>query len=77
MLFDLLSLTPYIAIAASLLVLGIAAALFMHFGEEAPKPTGFYVSRDRRRVTYRGFVELDRRNKLQEGKRQAGADQPA
>ena len=61
---DLLSLTPYIAIAATLLLSGIGAAVYFQF-DEPPRPTGFNVSRARRTRTYRGFVKADR-NKLQE-----------
>jgi hypothetical protein len=59
MLLDLLSITPYIAIAASLFLMGIGTVVYMQFGE-APKPVGFNISRARRTRSYRGFVKARR-----------------
>ena len=60
MLLDFIQLTPYVAIAATLLLAGTIAAVCMQ-SAEAPKATGFGTSRDRRRVFYRGAVGNPRR----------------
>ena len=54
MLLDLFSLTPYFAIAATLLLAGIGTAVYMQF-DEPPKPAGFNISSARRNRSYRGF----------------------
>ena len=55
MLLDFIQLTPYLAIAATLLLAGTIAAVCLQSGE-VPKATGFGTSSDRRRVSYRGAV---------------------
>jgi len=65
MLLDALMLTPYIAVAASLFLVGAVAAVCWHFDRPAPV-SGFELPRDRRRVKYRGAIRATRVQKLQE-----------
>jgi hypothetical protein len=64
MLLDILTLTPYLALAASFIVTGTIAAVCF---TGQPDPIGFGHSRDRRRVPpYRGAVKAPRHKELQE-----------
>ena len=65
MLLDLLMLTPYIAIIASLFLIATVTAVCVQF-DTAPTSSGFSAPRNRRDVSYRGFIKTDRARKVQE-----------
>jgi hypothetical protein len=65
MLLDLLMLTPYLTIAASLLLIATVTAVCVQF-HNAPTLTGFNASRQRRAVSHRGFVKTGRACAVQE-----------
>ena len=60
MLLDFIQITPYLAIAATLIVAGTILTVCLQSGD-APKGIGFAASRDRRRVSYRGAVGASRK----------------
>ena len=66
MLLDILTLAPYLALAASCIVTGSIAVVCFQTGW-SPEPTGFGHSGERRRVPpYRGAVKASRESKVQE-----------
>ena len=65
MLLNVLTLTPYVAIAASLFLACTVVAVCWQVAKP-PRRSGFGISTDRRRVTYRGAVKATRPDQLQE-----------
>ena len=65
MLLDALMLMPYVAIAASLFLVGTVATVCAQF-LMTPHPVGFGLPTERRRVSYRGAVKTVRKSQLQE-----------
>jgi hypothetical protein len=64
MLLALLMLTPYLAIAASLLLIATVTVCVQF--DNPPARSGFNASRQRRAVSHRGFVKTDRARAAQE-----------
>ena len=65
MLLNILTLTPYVAIAASLFLASTVMVVCLQFAKP-PRRSGFGLTSDRRLVTYRGAVKATRTARLQE-----------